>query len=213
MPREAAEIMRAGRGSSGMSLAALLGAALLLLVPVHASWAGELQCGDSAPACNGACPAGQTCIASSAGPNPTSCECTDVGCCRLEDGTCTDNAALALCVITIGFAQFVHNGTCAVDCQPPTPTPSPTLTPTVTPIVTPTPTAYPPHEDTGGASGCSDGIDNDGDGLTDCADPDCANALPCGPAAPAMSRGMLAVLIMTLGMVAVLGLWVQRRLR
>ncbi len=32
-----------------------------------------------------------------------------------------------------------------------------------------------------GPEQCSDGIDNDGDGLVDCADPDCANAPECRP--------------------------------
>jgi hypothetical protein len=47
----------------------------------------------------------------------------------------------------------------------PTPTPTPSPSPTPTPTITPTPTPLP--ED------CDDRVDNDGDQLIDCADPDC----------------------------------------
>jgi hypothetical protein len=202
--------MRVERISRGASLAALLAAALLSLVLSRETWGGELLCGDSVPQCNGACPTGQICVG--VGRPATSCECSDVGCCQFEDGTCSNNFPIRLCDIVAG-AMAVPNGTCGVDCLPPTPTSTPTDTPTVTPTITPTSTVHPPHEDTGGASGCGDGIDNDGDGLTDCADPDCANTPPCGPAAPALSPRMLMVLIMTLSVVAVLGLLRQRRSR
>ncbi len=60
----------------------------------------------------------------------------------------------------------------------PTPTPTPTATPTPSPTPTPTPTP-----DTSGSEGkgqtCSDGIDNDGDGLIDCFDPDCSRSKSC----------------------------------
>ena len=50
----------------------------------------------------------------------------------------------------------------------PLPTPTPPPTPTPTPILTPTPTATPPEPE------CSNGLDDDGDGLTDFPlDPDC----------------------------------------
>ncbi len=47
-------------------------------------------------------------------------------------------------------------------CPPPTPTPTPNLTPTP-------PTTSPPPP----SPQCSDGLDNDGDGAVDCADPGC----------------------------------------
>ena len=92
--------------------------------------------------------------------------------------------------------------------ETPTITPNATATPTATSTSTPTATPTPPHEDTGGAQGCIDGIDNDGDGLTDCADPDCANTPPCGTAAPAMSARMIVALIAVLSAV---GFWRARR--
>ena len=51
-----------------------------------------------------------------------------------------------------------------------------------------------------GASGCSDGIDNDGDGLVDCGDPDCIGIAPCVAPAPALSSTGLI-----LGALALLG--------
>ena len=204
--------MNGERVSFGVSRAAMLGALLLSLVLSHASWGGDMTpCGDSAPECNGDCPTGQACFALSR-TVPTSCECLEVGCCRFDNGSCSDNQS-PFCAMAPGAVQFVVGGTCAVDCQPPTPTPTFTPTPTITPTITLTPTPHPPHEDTGSASGCSYGIDNDGDGLTDCADPDCANTPPCGPAAPAMSARMVVLLILTLSAVGVLGLLAQRRSR
>jgi bacillopeptidase F len=62
----------------------------------------------------------------------------------------------------------------------PTPTPTPTTTPPPSPTPTPTPT---PTPDTIGSEGkgntCRDGIDNDGDGLIDCFDPDCSTNKSC----------------------------------
>jgi hypothetical protein len=59
-----------------------------------------------------------------------------------------------------------------------TPTPTPTPPPSSTP--TPTPTPLP---DTSGSEGrgntCRDGLDNDGDGLIDCFDPDCSTSKSC----------------------------------
>ena len=40
---------------------------------------------------------------------------------------------------------------------------------------------------------CNDGIDNDGDGLTDCADPDCTPAAPASVSNPAVCTGDIAV--------------------
>ena len=74
-----------------------------------------------------------------------------------------------------------------------------TATPTAT--VTPTPTKA-LRENSAGAQACSDGFDNDFDGLVDCADPDCFGVPPCGAPAPTLSQGMtvlLAVLMATMG--------------
>lgn len=56
-----------------------------------------------------------------------------------------------------------------------------------------------------GAAACSDHIDNDNDGLTDCADPDCARVPPCGAPAPTLSSGALLLLIVVLTTVGLLG--------
>lgn len=101
-----------------------------------------------------------------------------------------------------GFSYAPSDWTAFAQGAPYTPTETPTETPTVTPTVTPTATPTPPHEDTTGAFACSDGIDNDGDGLTDCADPDCANTSPCAPAVPIVGHGGLvagAVLLLLVG--------------
>ena len=91
-----------------------------------------------------------------------------------------------------------------------TPVPyTPTVTPTATP--TSTPTATPPFENSGGSGDCSDGIDNDGNGLTDCADPACANIKPCGVAAPTLGpRGLIAGALLLL-VVGAAGLSRRRR--
>jgi bacillopeptidase F len=71
------------------------------------------------------------------------------------------------------------------ECPPsggttPTPTPTPTATPPPSPTPTPTPTPTPaPGGSEGRGSTCSDGLDNDGDGLFDCFDPDCAKSRTC----------------------------------
>jgi hypothetical protein len=48
-------------------------------------------------------------------------------------------------------------------------------------------------EGTGGAQACGDGIDNDRNGLTDCADPSCSSVLPCAKLAPLLSPMLLLV--------------------
>ncbi len=73
----------------------------------------------------------------------------------------------------------VINIICILVEPTPTPTPTPTVTPTPTPTVTPspTPTITPPPP----VEVCNDGIDNDGDFFTDCADFDCVGQTgPCG---------------------------------
>jgi hypothetical protein len=102
-----------------------------------------------------------------------------------------------------------------------TPTNTPTNTPTSTPTRTPTatPTRTPPatatrtlaaRENSAGDSACHDGIDNDGNGLTDCADPACSSTFGCKAPAPAMSPPMGAFLVVAL---AVAGLFLIRRAR
>ena len=108
----------------------------------------------------------------------------------------------------------VFNGTAvtATPTETPTVTATPTETPTATatPTETPTATAATPsttptkalRENSAGAQACSDGVDNDFDGLVDCADPDCFGVAPCGVPAPTLSQGMtvlLAVLMATMG--------------
>ncbi len=86
----------------------------------------------------------------------------------------------------VNSGQSVDFGFCASrSAQPtpppptPSPTPSPTPTPTPTPVPTPAPTPEPtpvptPEPTAPPVFACSDGIDNDGDGLTDFpSDPGC----------------------------------------
>ncbi len=128
------------------------------------------------------------------------------------DGTaCTDDGdpmSIDVCV----------DGSCAHVDPSPTPTetatPSPTATPsapaTATPThtSTPTPTVTPPAEDSrselggSGAAGCSNGLDDDGDGLADCADPDCVGLSPCGVPAPAASLRWTIALALVLTVIA-----------
>jgi hypothetical protein len=153
--------------------------------------------------CSGSCGEFGSCVLSADG---SACNCTGGGSCGAPscDGPCPPG-------------QSCNGSSCLCEATPPSPTPTVTPTPTNTPTpsntptVTPTPTPTPPHEDSGGAQGCSDGIDNDGDGLIDCADPDCGNTPPCGPVAPVMSPRMVVVLIVTLSAVGLLGLWGARR--
>ena len=60
-------------------------------------------------------------------------------------------------------------------------------------------------------SQCSDHIDNDGDMLIDCQDPDCANVPPCVNPAPTMSLPMLGITLLLLAGVGVFGLRRARR--
>ncbi len=70
----------------------------------------------------------------------------------------------------------------------------------------------PGTEDGGaGPAGCSDGIDNDGDGLIDCGDPDCLGIPPCIAPAPALGSGGLIVTALMLLGVGGAALTVRRR--
>ena len=66
--------------------------------------------------------------------------------------------------------------------------------------------AYPATE-TGdlGAAACSDHIDNDRDGFTDCADRDCAAVPPCFMPAPALSSNAILLLVIVLATVGLFG--------
>lgn len=95
-----------------------------------------------------------------------------------------------------------------------TPTSSPTITLTATisatPTVTPTSNVM---ENVGGNANCSDGFDNDFDGLIDCADPDCANIPPCNAVAPVMSPPAALLLAVLLSLVGLFGLARSRQQR
>jgi len=56
-------------------------------------------------------------------------------------------------------------------------------------------------------------IDNDNNGLTDCADPACFGVPPCTAAAPLLSPTMLVVMALTLSLVGVLTVTRARRRR
>jgi hypothetical protein len=112
----------------------------------------------------------------------------------------------------------IPGGTVATETPTGTPTSTPTQTPTGTSTPTSTPTATPTQtptatptlansEDEPGLFACSDQFDNDGDGLIDCADPDCEDAPLCLVApAPAMSHNGFAfavVILLAIGALAI----------
>ena len=125
------------------------------------------------------------------------------------DADCPDDgdAANGIEFCDFNTGQCAHTGgeTLCTDGFLPIPSPTPTVTPTATitatPTITPTatstptatPTPTPIGEGTGGAQACIDGIDNDRNGLIDCADPSCSNVLPCAKVAPLLSPTLLLV--------------------
>ncbi|HSP98490.1 MAG TPA: hypothetical protein VL049_14785 [Candidatus Dormibacteraeota bacterium] len=96
----------------------------------------------------------------------------------------------------------------------PTNTPGPnTSTPTATSTDTATVTATPtitPQAEVGDAL-CSDGLDNNLNGLIDCVDPSCHSAAVCLAPAPAMSPVSMLLGLAALSLIGLLGL--RRRLR
>ena len=143
------------------------------------------------------------------------------GCCTSNCSgviTCVDTSDGGPACPTCGTSctcNFVGGSACGTDCAGTIPTSTPTATPTSTPPRTPTrtptatqttaptrtPTATVPpgsKENASGDQACSDGIDNDGDGLIDCADPDCANVPPCTTKAPAMSPWVMVAVAVAL---------------
>jgi hypothetical protein len=97
--------------------------------------------------------------------------------------------------------------------EPPPPVPTATATRTSTATVTATASATATAASTGTATatrtaasalrevdvpgGCTDGVDNDADGVTDCADPDCTNTADCPRASPAISPvGLVAAVLL-----------------
>ncbi len=95
-----------------------------------------------------------------------------------------------------------------------TPTVTPTHTPSATPTQTPTPTSTPtetptatPLYESQPADGCTNGIDDDGNGLIDCEDPSCLGVGPCPQPAPAARPGAMAIAVLVLALVAALALW------
>ena len=81
----------------------------------------------------------------------------------------------------------------------------------MTPTVTPTPSLS--ARENAAPGDCSDGIDNDGNRLIDCADPNCIGQPGCpGPAPPTASTGGTVVAMLLLGALAFYQLrWRQMR--
>jgi len=98
--------------------------------------------------------------------------------------------------------------------QTTTPTYTPTQTatqtlpqlPTTTATVTPTRTLA-PSEDAGGLQFCNDNLDNDGDLLIDCDDPDCALAGACLHPVPAAGPQSILSLALLMGAIGMFGIW------
>jgi hypothetical protein len=73
-----------------------------------------------------------------------------------------------------------------------------------------TATSTPTPAENSSAGQCSDTLDNNGNGLIDCADPSCFAVLPCSSPAPALSPFMLSFVFLLLGAA---GLYKLRDLR
>jgi hypothetical protein len=69
-----------------------------------------------------------------------------------------------------------------------------------------------PTTETGdlGPAACSDGLDNDNDGLIDCTDPDCTKVHPCSAPAPVLSHAGLLLLIVLFTIIGLFRLGVRR---
>ena len=100
------------------------------------------------------------------------------------------NGSLAMHTIGLQYASFSWEAAAQTYYYSPTPTAS--ATPTRTPSN---------NENDAGPGACSDGIDNDNNGLTDCADPACANALPCVQSVPVLSWSGIAAIALLLGLI------------
>lgn len=152
------------------------------------------------------------------------------------DAVCPDLCAAEGCQTTgQGYLDFVGGSSTCTDsrcvAQTSTPTATPTSTGTNTPTATPTgtgtntptaantptatasptstltPTLTPtPSTEDEPAGGCSDRIDNDGDKLIDCEDPDCFGNNACSTGAPALDPSNLILLALLLGAFAVYSL-------
>lgn len=148
---------------------------------------------------------------------PTNTLAQALGCCQcLNCPACVDNLpsidCFDFCVNQCGETPpatcFWFSGTCNNECatnchvytptftSTPTRTPSPPSSPTLTPTVS-------LFENQAGDFACSDGLDNDGDRLVDCADPDCAGSTRCSAPVPVGQTPWTAVLV---AMLAVIGL-------
>jgi len=63
-----------------------------------------------------------------------------------------------------------------------------------------------------GSAGCSDGVDNDGDGLIDCGDPDCRATAACAAHVPMLGSAGLVLAVLALVVVAATGFLKRRRI-
>ena len=172
-------------------------------------------CNSTAPSCNGTCPLGESCETITRG-NATECVCRALGCCLLANDSCLPSVTALECLVA--GTKWVEDGTCAVDCAPPTPTPTetPTSTPTATATATATSTGIPNGGSCVDPADCMSG---------NCEDDVCCDTACDGPqescnlpgnegvctafaaAAPAASHGGLLLLVAALGIVAALTLW------
>lgn len=113
------------------------------------------------------------------------------------------NGSLALHIAGVQYASFSWEAAALTYYYYESPTPSATATASPTPTSTQGPTI---NEGDGGPADCSDGIDNDNNGLTDCADPTCQNALPCLQAVPVVSRSGITTIAILLGLIGLAAL-------
>jgi len=126
-------------------------------------------------------PARRYCCGDGAGQNPTDCSdprCADGGLeCSVEptDPYCCGD----------GFCEGAEDGTtCEIDCGPPPVCGDGTCDPEETLCSCPSDCGSAP----GSESDCGNGVDEDCDGLIDCADPDCASDASCNGCTPTHSK-------------------------
>ena len=153
----------------------------------------------------------------------STCQCEGVcgdglknPCEQCDDGNDVAGDGCTNCIIDPTTPTPTTTGTSTpTDTPTDTPTATPSATPTDTPTATATPSATvsatPAPRENSLPDQCSDGIDNDANGLVDCNDPSCFGTAPCGANAPTLSPRLLGVLVLALAIVGGLGVMSRRR--
>jgi len=129
-----------------------------------------VSCPQDCRGVQGGKPSGRFCCGDGGGQNPL--PCTDA-LCRSAGYSCTDTATTPSCCGD-AVCNGIENGfNCSVDCGPPPYCGDGQCSSDETPCSCATDCGPPPAEN------CSNGVDDDCDGATDCADSDCASTSAC----------------------------------